>query len=138
MKTIKFTKRFDALLPNDQEAVRFLANLEDRELVEFHVVERQRTKKQNNTIHRYLRALVHDLNEAGLDMRTVLKPEVEIPWTEESAKEFLWRPIMKILFDIESTCDMTTDQVNEVYQILSRHLATKFAIQTTFTGEPYA
>ena len=51
----------------------------------------QRTEKQNNSLHAYCQGLADELNSAGLDMRVVLKPEYEIPWTKESVKEHLWR-----------------------------------------------
>ena len=93
---------------------------------------RQRTLKQNSSIHVYCRELAKALNEAGLDMRKVLKPEVDIPWTEETAKENLWKPIQEALLNIDSTKDLTTEQVSKVYDTLNRHLADKFGVSVPF------
>lgn len=40
---------------------------------------RERTLTQNRAIHLWFTMLADALNDAGLDMRTVLKPEIEIP-----------------------------------------------------------
>ena len=43
---------------------------------------KQRTLQQNKALHKYFEILADTLNEAGLDARVVLKPEIEIPWTK--------------------------------------------------------
>lgn len=88
----------------------------------------QRTIQQNKSLHLYCEMLAEALNEAGLDMRVVLKPEVDIPWTKESVKEHLYKPILKIMLDKDSTTEMDTVNPSEVYQVLDRHLAEKFGV----------
>ena len=88
-----------------------------------------RTDKQNASLHVFLRELVKVLNDAGLDMKAVLKPDVEIPWTEESAKNFLWRPIQEVMTDHESTTECSTTDYNAIHMVLSRHLGEKLGIQ---------
>jgi hypothetical protein len=39
-------------------------------------VSEQRTIQQNKALHKYYRELAEALNAAGLDMKTVLKPEL--------------------------------------------------------------
>ena len=93
---------------------------------------KQRTMTQNRSIHKYCAMVSADLNEAGLDMKKVIKDEVDIPWTEENAKEMLWRPIQKALGLPDSTTDLQTHEVSKVYEVLSRHLSEKFNITTPF------
>lgn len=85
--------------------------------------EEQRTITQNAAMHKYFELLATALNDAGLDMKAVLKPEVDIPWTKESVKNHLWRPIQKIMMDKESTTEMNTTEPNDIYLVLDRHLA---------------
>lgn len=94
--------------------------------------EKPRTPKQNNALNLYLRQLAEALNAAGWDMKTVLKPSVEIPWNQDTAKEFLWRPIQKVMTDIESTADLDTRDVNAIYEVLDRHIAAKFGVHVEF------
>lgn len=92
----------------------------------------KRTLQQNKAIHKYCTMLADTLNEAGLDMRKTLKPGVDIPWTATSAKEHLWRPIQDLMLDKESTTELDTKQVDEVYRVLNRHLSEKFGISVPF------
>jgi hypothetical protein len=87
-----------------------------------------RTDQQNKALHVWLREVGEELNAAGLDMRKTLKQEVEIPWTEDRVKEFIWYPVMEAATGKESTTKLTTVEISEVHDILSRHLGEKFSI----------
>jgi hypothetical protein len=93
---------------------------------------KRRTSRQNNAIHVYCREAAKDLNEAGCDQRKVLKPSLAIPWTMESFKDNLFKPIMQAMFGIESTTQLKTGQVGEVYEALNRELSEKFGVSTEF------
>lgn len=95
----------------------------------------QRTGQQNKALHKYCNMVAEALNDAGLDMRKVLKPEVEIPWTGTSVKNSLWRPIQDAMLDKESTTELDTSQVDAVYKVLSRHLSSKLGINVEFPSE---
>lgn len=88
----------------------------------------QRTQSQNRALHLWLGWVAEALNDAGLDMKTVLKQEAEIPWTAESAKEHLWRPIQQIMLAKESTVKADRQEYTQVYETLSRHLQGKLGI----------
>jgi len=94
--------------------------------------EKQRTIQQNRAIHKYFALLARTLNEGGLDMREVLKPSVDIPWTTEMVKEHLWKPILKIMEGKESTTEMNTTDPGAVYEVLSRHLSQKYGVHVPF------
>lgn len=84
---------------------------------------KQRTITQNRALHLYFKMLAETLNDAGLDMRVVLKPEIEIPWNGETVKEYLWRPVQKMQLKKQSTTELTTQDINTIYETLNRHLA---------------
>ena len=85
-----------------------------------------RTLTQNAALHKYCDLLAQALNDAGLDMRVVIKDEVDIPWTMENVKNHLWRPVYKVVTQEHSTTKADTTQYSEVYNVLSRHLSQKF------------
>jgi hypothetical protein len=87
-----------------------------------------RTLKQNDSLHLGFSMLADTLNDAGLDQRLVLKPEVSIPWTDDSVKEQLYRPIMKAMTGKVSTTELTTMEISEVWDVLNRHLTEKFGV----------
>jgi hypothetical protein len=83
-------------------------------------------------LHVYLRLLGEALNEAGLDQRAVLKSNFPIPWSTESTKQNLFSPIMKAMFDIDSTTKLERVQVSQVYDVLNRSLSEKYGISIPF------
>lgn len=87
-----------------------------------------RSTKQNNSLHKFCELLAHELNSAGLDMREVLKPSVDIPWSKDAVKEFIWKPIQKSMNLKKSTTELTTKEVGEVYEVINRHISEKFGI----------
>lgn len=90
--------------------------------------ERNRTRKQNNALHKWLGELADALNDAGLDMRRVIKQEVDIPWTLHSAKEFLWRPIQQAMTGHTSTTQPSTKDYIVIQDTLIAHLSRKFGV----------
>lgn len=94
--------------------------------------EKKRTDKQNKALHKYFSELAEELNDHGLDMRATLKEEIEIPWTAESIKEYLWRPVMVKQLNKYSTTELTTKDIDRVFDTISRHLADRFGFVVNF------
>ena len=91
-----------------------------------------RTLQQNRALHLYFEMLADLLNVSGLDMRKTLKPTVDIPWSGNTIKEFLWRPIMKAQLLKNSTTEMTTQDIDKVFDTLNRHLGERFGLHIPF------
>ena len=81
------------------------------------------TRKQHNAIFVYCEDVAKKFNASGQDMRKVLKPEVEIPWTKESVYKFMWKKVQEAMFDSDSITKLETDQVSAIYETLNRHTA---------------
>jgi hypothetical protein len=92
----------------------------------------QRTKQQNKALHVLFNLLAQTLNDNGLDMRKTLKPEVEIPWSGRSVKEYLWRPIQTAQLNKKSTTELTTKEIDEVFDTINKHLGEKFGFHVPF------
>jgi len=95
---------------------------------------KQRTITQNRALHLAFTMLAEELNTAGLDMKTVFqrKPEVMIPWDTESVKKYLWKPIQKAQLSKESTTQLSTVEIDKVFDTLNRFLAEAFGISMDF------
>lgn len=90
----------------------------------------QRTSQQNRAMHLFFEMLATNLNDAGLDMRKVLKPEISIPWTKQSIKDQLWRPIQEAMYSKHSTTDLLKqEEIDAIHATLTRHLAEKFHLE---------
>lgn len=94
--------------------------------------EKARTLKQNASLHKYCSLLADEFAARGLDMKAVLKPDVEIPWTTESVKNHIWRPVQEIMLDKESTTELSTTDIDAIYQVVSKHLAEKHGISIPY------
>ena len=94
----------------------------------------KRTAQQNKAIHKFCSLLAQAFNDSGLDMIAVLaKKEAEVSWTMESVKDVIWRPIQLALYpDKKSTTQLETNEVDEVYRHIARHMSEKFNINQSF------
>lgn len=89
----------------------------------------KRTSQQNKSAHVFFELLAQALNDAGLDMRAVLKEDVDIPWSKDTVKDYLWRPIQKAMLQKKSTTELEKiDEIDRVHEVLMRHLGEKFGI----------
>ena len=93
---------------------------------------RQRTIQQNRAIHLYYTKLALALSEAGLGMKRTLKPEIDIPWSGDTVKEFIFKPIMKAQLRKFSTTELKTDEVSKVYDTINRFISEKFGVSVAF------
>ena len=76
--------------------------------------------------------LAEELNAAGLDQRTVLKPSIAIPWDKDDIHDQLWIPIQRAVVKTGSTTELTKQQVSEIFDILNRHLSERFNLSVQF------
>lgn len=70
----------------------------------------------------YFGLVADALNDAGQDMRVVLKSSEEVWWTAETVKEFLWRPVQVLQLGKKSTKQLLTKEIDKVYDTVNRHL----------------
>lgn len=84
---------------------------------------KQRTKRQNRSMHLLMAHIADGLNESGLYMQRVLKHDAEIQWTPEAAKNYLLRPFIRAMYGKESTTDLTTDEIGKAMDMMIDHLA---------------
>lgn len=92
-------------------------------------METQRSQKQNRAIHLWFRLLADTLNDSGLDMKTVLKPSVSISWTDKTIKEYIYKPIIEAMLLKKSTTELTTKEIDKVWEIINLHLGEKFGVE---------
>ena len=94
-----------------------------------------RTIQQNKALHLYFTHLAQELNDAGYDMKKVIK--VDIPWNPYNIKEFLWRPIQRAMFGKISTTKLTTQDINKIYDTLNRTISQRTGVHIPFPSIEY-
>lgn len=77
-----------------------------------------RTYRQNRTLHLLFRRMAEALNEGGFEIAHPFKPDLEIPWSEHSVKDLLYRPIITSYFKVERSSLLDTAQLSESMDIL--------------------
>ena len=93
---------------------------------------KQRTLKQNRALHAYFGLLADELNTAGLDMKRVLKPHIDIPWSTETIKEYIWRPIQEVQLRKHSTTELSTKDIDKVFETINRFIGDRFGLHIAF------
>ena len=101
-------------------------------------INRQRTNSQNRAMWLWFTRLADALNDAGKDMRIVLKPTYSIPWTKDSIHDHLWIPVQKAMYGTESTTFLHKIwQINKIHEVIMRELGEKHGIEyIEFPNDP--
>ena len=94
-----------------------------------------RSTLQNKSLHLYLNWVAGKLNEAGYDIKTIIKADVD--WTMESVKELLWRPIQKIVTGKKSSANLTKEEFQKTQQQIDKLLLEKFGINIAFPSREF-
>ena len=97
----------------------------------------QRTNKQNNALHKYLSNVADRLDSEGHTMQDVVGAirRAEIRPTQNALKEVVWKPLQKIILGKESTTELTTAEVDRVYEIMNAWLGREFQIHEPFPSK---
>jgi hypothetical protein len=91
------------------------------------------TSQQNKALHVGFQLLAEALNDSGYEMKAVLDVKtVDIPWSKETVKEVLWRPIQLAMTEKGSTTELGIVEVSEVWDVLLRHLGENFGVTVEF------
>lgn len=90
----------------------------------------QRTASQNNALHKDCDLIAEKLNDAGKDMRIVLKQSVNIPWTVQTVKEYMYKPYLKALYHKDSTKELEKlGEIEKLHDVIMRELGEKHGIE---------
>lgn len=93
------------------------------------IAKKQRTSRQNRSLHLLFKQLADQFNETGKDVQTVLSKPVSIPWNETLVKELIFRPVMKVITGKKSTAELTTVEIDKCFEILSKHLGETLGLE---------
>ncbi len=83
--------------------------------------EKQRTDAQNRALHKYFQELADELNRRGMYISQVIK--FDAPWDAARVKELIWRETQKKILGKDSTTELTTSEIDQVFEVIHRALA---------------
>lgn len=84
---------------------------------------KQRTLTQNASLHKFCTMVAEALNDAGYDFREFVKEGYPVPWNEQLAKDYIWRPIQKAMTGKDSTTKPETHEYGQIYEVVNLKLA---------------
>ena len=93
---------------------------------------KQRTIKQNASLHKLMTELADELNSSGMTMMRVLSHNAEIEWTATATKEYLLRPFIKAMYNKSSTTQLTTKELSDATEAMLRHVAKTTGVSLDF------
>lgn len=98
----------------------------------YSIVQSNRSTRQHNALHLLFRQLSAKLNESGFMQKHPFNEEFEIPWTENSIKEIFYKPIIKQMYDIESTRKLSTTQLSDSANVMIDAINMKLGVFVPF------
>ncbi len=108
-----------------------LSNIQGEVVIEISRKNEQRTPAQNDSIHLYCEHIAEALNNAGLDIKKIIK--IDVPWTKELVKELIWRPTQELYLKKKSTTELNkTEDINIIHDIINRSLSEHYKIHIPF------
>lgn len=95
------------------------------------IEKKPRTLTQNASLHLWCTHVAQELEAQGIERHTLVEDlaEANIPITMDFVKHVLWYHFMKGMYGIDSTTQMTTDQVSMVERAVTRHLIENYGLQ---------
>ena len=94
--------------------------------------EKQRTLNQNSALHLWFQLLAEALNDAGYDMRKVIREEIDIPWSKDTIKKHIWKPVQEAQLGKKSTTQLSTKDIDQVYDTVNRAIGQRTGIHVPF------
>ena len=95
--------------------------------------EKKRTLTQNRALHKYFELLAQALNDAGYDMKKTIRKDIDISWSPITIKEYLWKPFLKGYKLKTSTTQMTTKDIDKIYDMVNKVVGERTGV---FVGFP--
>lgn len=127
------------LIKNQQQRDAFVAWIDDqlshgKEIrYEVHKPE-TRTKRQNRALHAGFTLLAQALNDSGMDMLSFPWTEgIDVPWSKDTVKSHLYTPVLEAQLEgKQKTSQLAKTEVSQVWDTLTRHLATRIGVSVPF------
>ncbi len=81
-----------------------------------------RTLKQNSALHKFFEIIASELNDLGEEFtyQGLSVKAISTMYTPDIVKNFFWRPIQIALFNIESTKDLKSKEINDIIDVITK------------------
>jgi hypothetical protein len=83
----------------------------------------KRSIQQNKAMHLWAEQWSVMLNQGGHTVRQTLKEDWDTMWSKYLFKELIIKKLAKAMFDKESTTELTSKEINQIVDIVSKNLS---------------
>ena len=130
--------QFENSLSSVNESFAFIKKLEKNPYLDISLEVQTRTSLQNRALHKLFSIIAELLNEAGMYFKRVglNGKQIECPWNTILVKDFIWRELQKDICKKESTTDIESKEINQIFDVLCRHLG-KIGIEIYFPSNDW-
>jgi hypothetical protein len=121
---INLIKHQGNLIPHSQEDREKVNEFKDGAIYQVSISNMdKRTIAQNRLYHRFMKNIAERLNEQDLKVVDVIRYETE--WTMEKVKEMIFKPVVKSLYNKDSTTKLNKDEFDLIADTIIQALALK-------------
>jgi len=96
-------------------------------------MDNQRTLTQNRALHKYFTLVAQEARNNGVSVKMMLDrmPDADIPLTPQIIKE-IWKLFQNNILGKNHTAELTTKEIDEVFEPFSKFLAENYDIVLPF------
>lgn len=99
-------------------------------------IDGQRTPKQNASGHLWMQELADKLNDAGYTVNSKEILRLDVPWTKDAVKVYLFKPIMAAMYpEKTSTTQLTKSEWSSVVEALNLAIGERVGIHVDYPSE---
>lgn len=124
------------IVDSKEKAEFFIAFIKDQfqsgTILTYSIKQENRTERQNSAMHLWFRQISEELNDCGCWVRHPFSDTLEIPFTDVLVKEMLYKPIIKAMYDKNSTGKLTVRELSESAEVLIRWLSENKQVYVPF------
>jgi hypothetical protein len=95
-------------------------------------MKKQRTNQQNKAIHLWFKLIADECQKDGITIDMIVGKNIELIATPYLLKEYYWRPIQKYLYGKKSTTQLTTKEIDKIYDVANKLIGENTGIHIPF------
>ena len=111
---------FEESLSNVNDLFNYVNKIKANPFVEIKMESNARTSQQNRALHKLFSIIADMLNDLGMQFNYtgVSGRDFETKYNSGIVKDYFWRPLQVHLTGKQSTAELTTQEMNEIFNVI--------------------
>lgn len=120
----------NTFIPASKEDAEKVQDFNKNCIYEVDIKVKKRSSQQNRALHKYCELIAYELNKEKMVIQDVIKINTE--WNMERVKELIFKPVVKHLYNKDSTTKLNQNELDKVIDTITYYLAEKGIICPEF------